>query len=75
MKTAIIVVIALLIIGGGVWAYYASVGPSNAPGQSDQVVCTMDAKLCPDGSYVGRIGPDCQFAQCPGSPGGTSTSY
>jgi hypothetical protein len=25
----------------------------------------MDAKLCPDGSYVGRSGPDCEFAACP----------
>jgi hypothetical protein len=25
----------------------------------------MDAKMCPDGSYVGRVAPDCAFAQCP----------
>ena len=29
------------------------------------VVCTMEAKACPDGSYVGRTGPDCEFAPCP----------
>jgi len=29
------------------------------------VACTMDAKMCPDGSYVGRVAPDCAFAQCP----------
>ena len=29
------------------------------------VACTMEAKLCPDGSYVGRVGPDCEFAPCP----------
>lgn len=28
--------------------------------------CTLEAKLCPDGSYVGRTGPDCEFATCPG---------
>ncbi|MEN9852663.1 MAG: hypothetical protein RI996_606 [Candidatus Parcubacteria bacterium] len=28
------------------------------------VACTMDAKQCPDGSYVGRSGPNCQFV-CP----------
>jgi hypothetical protein len=27
--------------------------------------CTMDAKACPDGSYVGRTGPNCEFAACP----------
>jgi hypothetical protein len=27
--------------------------------------CTMDAKICPDGSSVGRTGPNCEFAACP----------
>jgi len=27
--------------------------------------CTMEAKLCPDGSYVGRTPPNCDFAPCP----------
>ncbi len=27
--------------------------------------CTMDAKACPDGSYVSRTGPNCEFSQCP----------
>lgn len=30
------------------------------------IFCTMDAKVCPDGSYVGRTGPDCEFEACPG---------
>ncbi len=29
------------------------------------VVCAMDAKLCPDGSYVSRTGPKCEFVACP----------
>ncbi len=29
------------------------------------VACTLDAKVCPDGSVVGRVGPDCEFAKCP----------
>ncbi|HCS78848.1 TPA: hypothetical protein DIV55_03825 [Patescibacteria group bacterium] len=33
---------------------------------TDGVACTMDAKLCPDGSSVGRTGPNCEFAPCPG---------
>ncbi|OGK13184.1 hypothetical protein A3C98_00610 [Candidatus Roizmanbacteria bacterium RIFCSPHIGHO2_02_FULL_37_15] len=28
-------------------------------------VCTQEAKLCPNGSYVGRTGPNCEFAPCP----------
>ncbi len=30
--------------------------------------CTEEAKICPDGSAVGRTGPDCEFAPCPVSP-------
>lgn len=29
------------------------------------VACTLEAKLCPDGSAVGRTGPHCEFAPCP----------
>jgi hypothetical protein len=31
------------------------------------VACTMDAKVCPNGSFVGRIAPNCEFAPCPNS--------
>ena len=34
------------------------------------VACTQEAKLCPDGSYVGRTGPNCEFALCPGEKEG-----
>lgn len=30
------------------------------------VNCTMEALLCPDGSAVGRVGPNCEFAPCQG---------
>jgi hypothetical protein len=36
------------------------------PPNDEQVACTMDAKMCPDGSAVGRQGPNCEFAPCPG---------
>ena len=32
---------------------------------SRMVACTEEAKICPDGSSVGRAGPDCNFAPCP----------
>ncbi|MEK7636352.1 MAG: plastocyanin/azurin family copper-binding protein [Patescibacteria group bacterium] len=31
------------------------------------VVCTEEAKICPDGSGVGRTGPNCEFAPCRGN--------
>ena len=33
--------------------------------QETPVACTMDAKECSDGSYVGRVPPKCDFAACP----------
>lgn len=35
--------------------------------EEEQVFCTADAMMCPDGSYVGRTGPNCEF-KCPTSP-------
>lgn len=37
----------------------------SSPEDSDNTVCTMEAKLCPDGSYVGRVSSSCQFLPCP----------
>ena len=34
----------------------------------EQTICTQEAKLCPDGSYVGRTGPNCKFEKCPSAP-------
>lgn len=36
--------------------------PSMLP---QQKACTLEAKICPDGSSVGRTGPNCEFAACP----------
>ena len=33
--------------------------------EDSEVVCIMDAKLCSDGSSVGRVGPNCEFTPCP----------
>ena len=38
--------------------------PDAGEGQG-QRMCTMDAKICPDGTGVGRTGPNCEFAACP----------
>jgi hypothetical protein len=45
--------------------------------QSQPKACTQEAKQCPDGSYVSRTGPNCEFADCllgkPTSAEGQST--
>ena len=35
--------------------------------EEEAVFCTMDAMECPDGSFVGRVPPTCEFAPCPGN--------
>jgi len=32
--------------------------------ETENVACTMEVKLCPDGSYVSRTGPNCESAEC-----------
>ena len=36
-----------------------------SPVPQKPVACTAEAKLCPDGTAVGRTGPNCDFAPCP----------
>lgn len=38
-----------------------------------ETMCTMDARQCPDGSWVGRSGPNCEFV-CPSDQSGGGTS-
>ncbi len=81
-KQTLLLLVILIIVGiiasfatGSWWANRISEPPVvNVP---DGVVCTLDAKMCPDGSYVGRISPNCEFAMCPratSTPVSTSTS-
>jgi hypothetical protein len=37
--------------------------PKN-PTNKNQVVCTAEAKKCPDGSYVSKTGSKCEFSEC-----------
>ncbi len=66
----------LLLLGGGCVAVSPVPIPVNdnvAPPVTNGNVpepqpCTQEAKLCPDGSSVGRTGPNCTFAPCPAAP-------
>ena len=57
---AILIVIGLLIFGFALSGYQYPGDSRNGP-----TACTMEAKQCPDGSYVGRTGPNCEFSPCP----------
>ncbi len=53
-------VAAILLIAIGAWWFFADESNKEGP-----AACTMDAKICADGSSVGRIPPQCDFASCP----------
>ncbi len=55
----IFVAIAIIL---GIASFFIS-KPAIAP-DNNVTACTMDAMMCPDGSYVGRTGPNCEFV-CP----------
>jgi len=62
---------AWLLVPYILWVSFAgylnySIWQLNSPASGEQVACTQEARLCPDGSYVGRTGPKCEFAACPG---------
>jgi hypothetical protein len=70
---------AAVLIGGGAVVLYSNIATTPTPtatttpptggGGTGGTICTQEAKQCPDGSYVGRTGPNCEFAACPTHPG------
>ncbi len=63
MKQLIAGIVILLVIGVGGFLY-RNMLEHPAPSPSEPVACTQEAKLCPDGTSVGRAGPACEFAVC-----------
>lgn len=55
-------VIAVLVVALAGMIFFFYPHPANAP---QGVACTMEAKICPDGTAVGRTGPKCEFVACP----------
>ena len=64
IKTQLVGVVALMALGVGI-AYIGNVGNVRGIDPGSGIACTMEAKLCPDGSAVGRSGPNCEFSACP----------
>lgn len=60
--------VAIAIVAGllGLWFIPHASAPATTAvvPEGTTALCTMDALQCPDGSYVGRTGPNCQFV-CP----------
>lgn len=62
MKSLLAGIVLIIVIGLGGFIYRNVAERTGGPGQ---IACTADAKLCPDGTGVGRTGPSCEFASCP----------
>ncbi len=58
-------VIVLVLIIAGLFLYSKEAKAPTPDDGNEPVACTADAKICPDGSAVGRIPPSCEFAACP----------
>jgi hypothetical protein len=71
--TVTILVIVVLAAAGYLWIRDRDVAliPNN---DDEMVACTMDAMMCPDGTYVGRVPPTCEFAACPSTSTSTPTT-
>ena len=60
--TNVFIVVAI-VVAGAVWYLYP--WQTGIEGGNEEITaCPQDAMQCPDGSYVGRTGPNCEFAEC-----------
>jgi hypothetical protein len=73
-STSIVTLLVLIAILAGLYLLQDKYGQPTVPPVTEEegVFCTMDAMMCPDGSYVGRVAPSCQFAACPATTATTS---
>jgi hypothetical protein len=62
MKNLFTAIVVLLVVAAGIVGYFFITNGAMAPLSP---ACTQEAKVCPDGSTVGRSGPNCDFAECP----------
>lgn len=61
MKQLFAGVLLILILGLGAFLYR---NVTEKPMVLNNTACTLEVKMCPDGSSVGRSGPSCSFAPC-----------
>jgi len=62
LLAAVLLLIAIML-GYALWFQLSrDTDQAEEPGE---VACTLEAKICPDGTEVGRTGPNCEFAACP----------
>jgi len=57
--------VAALCAGVGLGACTKTNKDITPPDTTGTAECSLDALECPDGSSVGRAGPECEFEACP----------
>lgn len=65
----ILAIFLVFLVAGTVFLYQQQLSIKNRIRLG--TACTQEAKICPDGSAVGRTGPNCEFAACSNDPYGT----
>ncbi len=60
MKTVVLGTLLIIILGIGGLVYRNAVEHPTRP-----IACPLDAKVCPDGTTIGRSGLSCSFPACP----------
>jgi len=64
MKTLFAGIVLIIVLGLGGFFYRNALTHPGTPTPPSGTACTLEAKLCPDGTSVGRTGPNCAFAAC-----------
>jgi len=65
MNKGLLFILVGAILVGGIFTVFKKQIVNALFIRTHPVACTQEAKLCPDGSAVGRTGPNCEFALCP----------
>lgn len=63
MNKIVIITFVILLITLGLF-FYKNTKNEDTNNRNEES-CTTEAKLCPDGTAVGREGPNCEFSACP----------
>ncbi|NCN52271.1 hypothetical protein GW943_00450 [Candidatus Parcubacteria bacterium] len=63
MKAFLYIILMIALISA-MYVAYEQLNKKDSAVDGDAVMCTADAMICPDGTAVGRTGPQCEFV-CP----------
>lgn len=69
----IITIVLIVLIISGFFAFQKLSKNLNFQGnnqlqnqeQDKNIACSQEAKMCEDGSFISRTGPNCEFTECP----------